>query len=218
MLKTNLVSPLDYFITGLPRSGTTIVASLLNSLDDGFCFGEPHWYLDTRRVICDEIRHFTGKVNNLVDCNLVKDKMDVLPKLITPLLIRSNTYKLGGYKETYKGTPLDRLLFRAHIPQVDFFIVVLRDPIEVHKSQRRVGWPVKEWGLDKALTDHDTMVDMAIHNNKAVSVWYDDFCKDPIGTMNRVLGGLFVITGEPVLTPTGWIYGDPRANNSTRIE
>ena len=102
-MKTNLTRPMSYFIVGLPRSGTTIVASLFNSLEDGFCLGEPHWFIESQREMgkthtdsefidmCGGKGLFTDK-----DYANMTDRKFILPNLITSK-IRSSSYNLGGY-------------------------------------------------------------------------------------------------------------------------
>ena len=57
---------LFFAIEGLPRSGTTILNSIFNSLEDAFCFSEPIWQL-----IQDPYGMKLGKLKDKIPHNLI---------------------------------------------------------------------------------------------------------------------------------------------------
>jgi len=189
-MKTNLETELTYFILGLPNNGTTIVASLFNSLDDGFCVCEPHWYVERGHALEDVGAGCCGKVAHLWDQADVREVREIYPGFILPAVVIGG-YHLGGYKETWRNDALGNRLLRDHVGRVDFFVVVHRH-------------------------DSDFLRDLGSHT-KAVNVEYEEFRLDPLGHVNEALGGRFEIEGPVVLQPTGWQFGDPRANRSTEV-
>lgn len=217
-MHTNLPygTQLTYFILGLPRSGTTIVASLFNSLEDGFCLGEPHWYVEAGHDIERVGPDCCGKVAPLWDRAKVSEVDAILPCFIRPAVVIGD-YKLGGYKETWRDDPLGRRLLERHIPKVDFFILVHRNGVEAWRSQIRLGWPEEEWTLNRAIVGTCMLYDLK-ENPKAVYVEIDQFRADPLACLNKALAGRFEIEGPVTLQPTGWVFGDPRANHSTEVQ
>lgn len=185
-MKTNLTNPLTYFILGPPRGGTTILCNLLNALEDGFCLGEPHW------------------------CAMAQN-MSIPPDILSA---NYESHTLYGYKETYRlRHALCEDLLSLHLHKVDFFLIVLRDPVLVHSSQRALGWT--EWDLPE---DHNKIyrrLDKLAQHKKAIVIVYEDFVKDPLEYLNERLP--FQIKGPLVLEPTGHAFGDPFANRSTEI-
>lgn len=217
-MRTNLPfgSQLTYFILGLPRSGTTIVASFFNSLEDGFCLGEPHWYVEAGHPLASVGPDCCGKVASLWDMAKVESIDHILPCFIRPAVVIGE-YKVGGYKETWRADPLGERLLEQHIPKVDFFVLVHRNANEVWRSQIKRGWPEQEWPFSRAVVGAVKLYETGNHP-KAVSIEYDEFRVDPLRCVNRALAGRFEIEGPVALQPTGWVFGDPRANHSTEVQ
>lgn len=215
-MKTDLDTELTYFILGLPRSGTTIVASLFNSLDDGFCLGEPHWYVEAGHELAAVGKGCCGKVGHLWDQAAVEEPKSIYSQFIAPAVVIGG-YNLGGYKETWRGDELGYWLLEEHLSRVDFFVLVFRDPIECYDSQMGVGWPADEWTPARAQMG-DSYLRWLSDHGRAVVVEYDLFRRDPLGHLNAALAGRFEIQGPVELQPTGWSFGDPRANRSRVIE
>jgi hypothetical protein len=216
-MRSNLTKPLSYFILGLPRSGTTIVASFFNSLEDGLCLCEPHWYYANQGCTPKEI------VENCVsphkdyltyNNNNMHDGFSIMSDLI---LRNRELYNLVGYKETWKGDTFGRVLLTVHLLEADFFIIVLRDPIECYQSQLRLNWPISEWTLERAIADTEFLRGLAYHP-KARLIMFEAFREMPLEVVNREMNGFFQVEGPVDLQPTGWVYGDPKANQSTRVE
>lgn len=212
-MKTDLTKPTTFFITGIPRSGTTIVANLFNSLEDGFCLGEPHW-------LCE--REGTGAVAR--GCGKVAtgwprppDETWAIPSIFGDLagrLVEMPFCYLGGYKETYRPyNGLSEQLIRLHQHLVDFFLIVLRDPIMVMSSMKAVGDTI--WTVDMLNQAYQRMDELS-QDDKAIVVIYENFCQYTMAYMNARLP--FTINGLLELQPTGHAYGDPKANRSTTIE
>ena len=222
-MRTNLTEPMTYFIIGLPRSGTTIVASLFNSMEDGFCLGEPHWFIKSQLEMgknytipecidmCGGKGIFTSKDYAQMHCSDF-----LLPNLIAYKL-RTSSYLLGGYKETYRGDVLGMRMLALDSIVSDLVIIVLREPYEVHESQMRVNWPAEKWPLVKA-EEGDAILRSFLVDDNVIPVEYNNFCANPIKTINTSLDGRFQVEGEPILKPSGWVYGDPQANQSTEVK
>lgn len=183
---------MQYYIIGVPRTGTTIVANLLNSLEDGFCFMEPHWYM---------------KAAYKEDIDIIQSWRD------WPY----NSTHLIGYKETYRlGHALSEELIERHTPQMDFFMVIFRDPVKTHSSQHALGWT--EWDHPRFFNAAYRRLDKLIESwpEKAIPIVYEDFVPDPLGYLNARLP--FQIEGPLKMMPTEAAFGDPFANRSTTIQ
>jgi hypothetical protein len=197
-----------FFVIGPPRSGTTIVASVFNSLKDGFCLGEPHWIHEAEQGEAD--KEACGKMAEY--WRPVADYRFILNVNVMPMLALDG-FRVGGYKETFQWFrhTCDPLL-EAHVPLVDFFVVVLRDPAKALSSQRALGWNhLRPKDTNK---DYLRMGDLAQHH-KAVVVVLEDFVGDPLGYLNARLP--FRIEGPLELEPTGHRFGDPKANESRMV-
>jgi len=210
-VKTNLTDKRLFFIIGPPRSGTTIVASVFNSLGDGFCLGEPHWLHEAEKGEADAQAY--GKVAHLRPHPWsVSDYMLIMQVNVIPILNRG-PFHVGGYKETWQYfRHTCEPLLAAHVPLVDFFVVVLRDPRLALASQRALGW--------QHLRPRDTNKDYLrlgelAQNPKAVPVILEDFVVDPLGYLNARLP--FQIEGPLELQPTGHRFGDTVANESETV-
>lgn len=136
---------LRFFIVGLHRTGTTITAVIMDSLENGTCFGEPHWYAHTNDT----------KYDFFDDTDCSSD--------------------LCGYKETYKfpddERPFCDALIERHLPLVDFFIVTFRNPVLVHSSMRN--WAMDYISTGVILDGYRTM-DKLVSHNKGVAIVLED--------------------------------------------
>ncbi len=198
-----------FFIIGPPRSGTTIVASVFNSLTDGFCLGEPHWLHEA--VGPDAVVEACGKMAE--HWRLVADYKLIMSANVMPMLAREG-FRVGGYKETYQHfRHTCEPLLAAHVPLVDFFVVVLRDPRLVLSSLRAHGWD--NMRVRDVNGDYGRMDELASDPN-AVVVVLEDFVVDPLGYLNGRLP--FRIEGPLELVPTGHRFGDPAANRSDVVD
>jgi len=198
-----------FFIIGPPRSGTTIVASVFNSLEDGFCLGEPHWLHEA--VGPEAVMEACGKVAD--HWRPVTDYMLIMNANVLPMLAREGVC-VGGYKETYQHfRHTCEPLLEAHLPLVDFFVVVLRDPRLVLSSLRAHGWDnVRVRDINR---DYERMGELA-SDRRAVAIVLEDFVKDPLKYLNGRLP--FRIEGPLALQPTGHRFGDPAANEAEAVD
>jgi hypothetical protein len=191
-MKTNLDKTAIYYILGVPRTGTTIIASVFNSLDDGFCLMEPHWYQRATHNREIDIMETWGR---------------------WPY----NSTRLIGYKETYRlGHAMCEELIDRHTPLVDFFVVVFRNPVKVLSSQHALGWT--EWDHPRFVNAAYRRLEELIQEwpDAAIPVVYEDFVPNPLDYLNDKLP--FQIEGELRIRPSRAEFGDPFANRSTTIQ
>lgn len=203
-VRTNLTEQKSFFIIGMPRGGTTIVSRVFNSLEDGFCLGEPHWFWQSwsRGMSLVAENCFDG-----IELD-AKDIWDILPAA------KRTDYNLVGYKETWtNANGLVKRMTEQHKDEVDFFLVVFRNPLMVHSSQIALGWRDRERPSDivQAYKELDTL---ASHKN-AIAVSYENFAHGKLDYLNTILP--FRIEGKLELKPTSHKYGDPYANRSRSV-
>lgn len=209
-MKTSLTDEkLLFFVLGIPRSGTTIVGMFFNSLTDGFCLGEPHWYLHSGHT--DDGAY--GKVKEYY--REVTDPKLIMQTNIIPIL-QKGPFCVGGYKATWHRGNREEMteIIESHLSLVDFFIVVFRNPVLTLSSLRATdGWEYREPGpINK---DYDYLDKLAQHP-KGNAVVFEDFCNQPLAYMKSRIP--FEVQGSFNLSPTGHAFGDERANRSTGIE
>lgn len=211
-MKTNLSLPQTFFIIGMPRGGTTILSNLFNSLEDGFCLGEPHWYYQSTGRDFKKVRdNCFGKMDAPLEDDF--EIKELLPWI--EYRLEQGDYNLGGYKETwFVGHKELGPIIDWHKERVDFFLVVFRNPVKVHSSQLALGWTeARDVGLFSRL--YKELDRLAFHPG-AIPIVYEDFVEGPLEYLNERLP--FQIEGELRLKPTGHKYGDPYANRSVEVE
>jgi len=171
--------------------------------------GEPHWLhesVGSRAVIgaCGKMAEHWRPVG---------DYKLILHANVLPMLALDG-YRVGGYKSTYQHfRHTCEPLLAAHLPLVDFFVVVLRNPRLVLSSLRALGWDnVRVRDVNQ---DYMRMDELA-QDDKAVVVVLEDFVEDPLGYLNTRLP--FRIGGPLALEPTGHRFGDPAANEATAVD
>lgn len=160
-----------FFIIGLHRTGTTITTVILDSLENGVCWGEPHWFA-----------HINDKEEDFFD-GLSCDGWDVC-----------------GYKETYKMPAKRRAfhedLLKRHIPLVDFFIVTFRDPIKAHSSM--LAWNMTYITPAVFLEGYRRLDELASHE-KGIPIVLEDLVDRGLPYLNSKLP--FEIEGPLDLNP-----------------
>lgn len=199
--------PMTYFITGFGRGGTTIFANALNSLENGFCLGEPYHHRSHRGVrIGYDWTGCGGKAGPyLSGLGLLGGIKSAMTR---------GRFDLGGYKETIEPvSDWSYTLLREHLGMVNFFLVVFRDPIMIHSSQRALNWNLRDTPAD-FIEDYRFLAELA-NTYPGIPLVYEDFAANPLDYLNGRLP--FRIAGDFVLQPTGHEYGDPAANRATSI-
>ena len=196
-----------FLVTGMARGGTTIVAKLFNSLEDGFCLGEPYHYRQhNHKPAWNEYAGSAGKVSHLL-----VDASDPWEGICS--IIGLEGLLLGGIKEAlWYGSHWPKQFMKSHIDEADFFIVVFREPLEVYSSMIALGWspmPISEF------TEGYRIMDALSRLPHSIPVSLKHFRKDPLGYLNNLLP--FEIQGELDLQPTGHSFGDPYANRCVEI-
>jgi len=112
---------IKFLITGVPRSGTTILARYVHSIDNAYCFVEPHQSMAIYRR-CDELEKFGLQY---------KEKLDLpLDSALTQL-----NYGVIGFKETYKKEHYD--LIKKYRDRGYLMIYVVRNPLDTYNSVKR---------------------------------------------------------------------------------
>ena len=200
-------------VLGLPRSGTTIVCNIFNSMDNAFCLSEPHWTLITNP---SALRLDKTNIN-------FTTPESVIPQVLAKLK-KDDSLKFAGIKETFR--PQDRAM-RKHINRLlhaDIVVFVVREP-KAHynsfkvlsKSHNRNFMPLKNMiNMFNAL--YDTIKK---HKDKSSTIILEDLCdannNKAISYMNSRANNMFAINGPFKLNKTNYIYGNPKANNSNKL-
>lgn len=207
-MKVNLPRPMTFFVTGLGRGGTTIVAQALNSLENGFCLMEPyHYHNDHPAPFGHDWKASGPNVARLLNGN---EPLEAIQDAVS-----MDRYQLGGYKETIEPVSdwVEAVLPR-HLEMVDFFLVVFRNPVFMHSSQRAFGWKFRPDEPSAYLDDYKFLSELA-NTYPGIPVVLEDFIENPLGHLNSRLP--YRIYGHFELIPTDNKYGDPAANRSTSL-
>jgi len=204
----DLPKPMTYFIVGFGRGGTSIMAQSLNSLENGFCLMEPyHYHNDHGGAPGHDWTASGPSVAHLLNGN---EPLEAIQDLVS-----MNAYQLGGYKETIEPVSdwVEAVLPR-HLEMVDFFLVVFRDPVFMHSSQRAFGWDFRPDEPSAYLDDYRFLQELA-NTYPGIPVVLEDLLVNPLGHLNSRLP--FRIRGHFQLIPSENKYGDPAANRSTSL-
>jgi hypothetical protein len=159
----------DIIVTGIPRSGTTLTAALIDSLPDTVCLNEPLWH--TARVAATPedfakwlIGDFTQLRGKLQRGEPVPDRRAPSGEAVT------NYYKPGQQMEnTFEVVPLTRaglsgrftlaikhngpyLAVLKPLVDLDYFtvIAIVRHPVEAIASWRALSLPISRGEMPNA--------------------------------------------------------------------
>jgi hypothetical protein len=203
-------------VCGLPRSGTTILSSFINSIPDSFIFGEPHWeYKKTGKT--------TFFLPELSSLSLKYKDKDLLP-LDDALTTMEETFKVVGFKETYRPEPLriqdkdapNNKLLDNYKKSGYKFIYIARNPIELLCSARNI------FGGDNTYWPRniDIMIDSYVNffnfTEGEQIINYDKFVLNPEIEFSRVTNLTIPLKIE-LRKDRIFALGDPRGYSSKEI-
>lgn len=204
---------LFFAIEGLPRSGTTILNSIFNSLEDAFCFSEPIWQL-----IQDPCGMRLGKLKDKIPQKLITADNIMLG---LQRVLQTYDYKIGGLKETYRDWQTE-CVDAIRDEDLDFRIFILRDPKYNFSGWKRSPFGPEYFNVEIFCRNYRNFVER-IHKKAQVTptyiIKYEDMCSASSieKYINTIMGGKIEISGEISILRTGYSYGDASANNSNEV-
>lgn len=205
-------------IIGMPRSGTTVLASFLNSIDGAMIWGEPHRSRGKPHAVKMPSRYGTV---------ILHPEMEILPQLKS----YASAYGLWmfGFKEVYDSIMrLDPInLVSSHGNALDWVFVSIRNPRKNWSSMLAIGH-ANMLGMDVTgfMRAYKRFIDFSRYVNfegaytgvtapKVFPVVMEKFISNPVAYISSLIG--YQIEGAPkLLRYTGG--GDPHTiRMGTRI-
>jgi hypothetical protein len=191
-------------VVGLARTGTTLLANLVNVHPDAYCMSEPYraFYLYGTCVGGSETSEH--------------------PDAFVSRVMRARTETRVGLKETFFSTkhPLDwrnQRFFESLKRQGVITLVVQRDPRDTYASVRE--FARHSGGVPDGFTNNWKLFAQWAAEYADIAVTYEALVLDPEATMSLVLGalGLSIVDYAPIPQPTTG-QGDPKALASRAID
>jgi hypothetical protein len=205
---------LFFAIEGLPRSGTTILNSIFNSIEDAFCFSEPIWQL-----IQNPYGLRLGKLDDKIAYNSIAANNVVLE---LRRVLQTCDYNIGGLKETYRDWQTECVdLIKDE--DLDFRIFILREPKYNFSGWKRNPFGPEYYNVEIFCRNYCNFIERIY--KKALStptyiIKYEDLCsaQNIEKYINTLMEGKIEISGKINILKTGYSYGDIKGNNSNKIE
>jgi len=202
----NDTNKIFYSMVGLPRSGTTIFTNVLNGFKDTFCLSEPIWTL-----MESPSTYNSGKIDGEL---MLYTPDSVMSK--TKKFLEESRFKMGGFKETYrafqKPNPIDKVDQEDHLLDLKIFIV--REP-----RCNFAGWLRKPFlhiykDIDVFISNYESFFNyIDSYKGKKLIFKYEEISKEYI--LKKLAP--YYKADEICVEPTGFSYGDQKANNSKVI-
>jgi hypothetical protein len=190
-------------IIGLPRSGTTITCSFVNSLDGASVWGEPHRGQTRFPDIPLKTRY--GDV--------ALAKTEVLAHIEE--FAKEHDLSICGFKEpldTY--IPVDPIeIVQGYGSRLDKIMVTIRDPGRNFMSMLVLGH-INEDQIEEYAIHYQRFADFCFVEPRAVPIVLERFVKNPVGYMSDKMG-IDIPKGHSLKAYTG--SGDQRAMWSREI-
>ena len=160
-------------VVGVPRSGTTLLCSILASHSKVICLSEPYhqWKFDGFV--------FTEEVSHIVGCAVWRKH----PSLLLKRVISKESEKVWiGFKETYysqsHGHWSNHFFFKRNHLRGWTTIAIIRDPREVWKSLILMHPEKKGKVTEKFLESWNDLVQWVLEN-KIFFIRYEDLISEP---------------------------------------
>jgi len=208
-------------IIGLPRSGTTILANVLNSLDDTICLSEPLWTFFK-----------FGRLRNIGKVDFSehsKELSDFLPSIYETF--KESEYTNLCVKETYTDWHQESVETIDETFPTDYTIFIIRDPKTTYSSWKNIKWtygaPVFASGrfakikyfIDSFVVFNSYMDSKLKSNENALVLEYEKLAsEDGLAYLKEKLSGIVDIPLDLELKNIKNGIGDPKARISTHIE
>lgn len=201
---------LDYVITGIPRSGTSLMSAILSSSENSLCFNEVHYQIPILPSFFLEMRH-------RIDSGLpIINKINQKGKLTTDTQ-RQDGVRFSEMCVNGKDTPI-KLGSKVNVPYLNKIkeieklgykiVVMVRDPIYTLASwndakvanipEANVSGPTqhKRWDMFSFSTENDIERQLIIWDHYAtiinslsansLVVNYESLVKNPAETISKV--------------------------------
>jgi len=208
-------------ITGMPRSGTTLVGNIFNSAENSFCFCEPHWIIlrnEKEKLTFDKVNDFN-----------FKDIGDIMPSV--ERTVRScGEYDLGGVKETWSSSRPESFEFVEKY-NVDFLIFVFREPKSFYNRMKFFSTIEKNnldpSNVDQFIYEYNLIYDKVEYwksRKPTFVISFNKLCEKSnnkeyiVSYFNSMFNEFLYMDGEFELKKTNYHYGNPVAHSITEIK
>lgn len=208
----------NVILTGIPRSGTTLAAALIDSLPNAVCLNEPLWQTDVKldgnpQALALWLRDdFARLRQHLLAEHPIPDRRDAEGKAITNFFkdgkpVQEKTFGLlirAGLTPDFTLAVKHNALFMAALPHLalmsDFLVIaLLRHPVATIASWQRVPLPVAEGRMPHAATYWPKIKSIGESNDdvliKQVKL-YDALC----GRLAKLRGAIHIVHYELLIT------------------
>jgi hypothetical protein len=178
-MKHNIKTKTAIGVIGMPRSGTTIVTSFINSLDRATMWGEAHRVVSKTFPRIMATRHGTG---------ILMPDMNVLSQVET--FADKHNLLIYGTKDVYDSIVTDPVAtYRSYGERYDHVFVTFRDPRKTWASMKAIGH-ARELGMTEKefIWKHNSFVNYCVRFRNATPIILERFRKDPIGYMSIQMG------------------------------
>ena len=204
-------------ISGLPRSGTTILTNYVNSSKNSFCFIEPHW----EYKLYGEKNFYTDKkLRGIKQLYYHEDAPLPLDEALDKI---SSSYEIVGFKETFRSelygeylaTLPNRTLIESYIAAGYTLIPIIRHPLYVWNSYKKSNPPADSWisDIQYFLDSYCEFTEMIDHRRTVI---YERFVADPAKELSDKT--TLPIIGVNNIEIRDSRMGDATANHSSSIE
>jgi hypothetical protein len=199
-------------IIGMPRSGSTIISSLVNSLPGSFIVGEPHAMARAPRPKGMETK--VTFVDTRYGLFHLKPGEDVLAQIEG--FASSNSLTMYGFKECWVPYVEIPRLIQNYRDRLDITLVTVRQPRLNYGSLEQLSNPnVKPMSAGFFSDQYTELIGMALKPNNVHAIILDWFRVDPIAELRRATGWRDIPDTVPLQMYAGG--GDVKARVAKKI-
>lgn len=196
-------APRDYLVTGIPRSGTSLLSAQLSRSPNSVCFNEIHYDFDTLELFFWRMRRRISKgepVPNIVDESgrPITSQTDETKHDVRPMEVQAEPPLRLGHKLTISYLRRLSLIAERGYP----LVAIVRDPVYTLGSWRRPALedaPMQELGVEKEEAPHWEEVNFLSEQrlHRQAQAW--EHYADLLWTHRR---RLLLVTYEQLVTDT----------------
>ena len=201
-----------FSIVGIPRSGTSIVNTVFNSLENGFSISEP-----ISGMFDDPSTVTSGKSNFQVKTNPYH-----MFRELNEHMIFSKEYDLAGIKEVFDPNR-DAIDIISKSEYINFHVIIIRNPLNVFNSWFVCNWKDKFNKVEYLRFLYENLYSFyktEFVNKPIFVINYDILIsyENKIDYLNKVFDGYIKFIDNFVLFDSKFSRGDPKGLTSISVD
>lgn len=203
--------PIEIAMIGMPRSGSTIMSSLVNSINNAMIVGEPHAMARAHRP--ERLKHVPTLVETRYGTISISPGYDDILTQLEFYAVQLGV-NIVGFKECWVPSVYPIELVESYKNRLTNKVVMVRDPARNYSSIRSLSRSDADMPIDEFVAKFVALVDYGLRDDVGIML-YELFIANPLKALKVATGWDVVGVPELEMYSGG---GDLKARGSKNID